>query len=68
MLFLYKGQVLSRILYVVPLLPLASDQWEALEAFHRVSLGVHLGVPRFTGNLGVLVEVQAFPLRLQAGV
>lgn len=59
MLLLYKGLVPSRLL-PLPLLSLAwpsGKRWKRFTGFHR---------SRFAGNLGVILEAQAFRLRLQS--
>lgn len=67
-LSLYKGLLLSRLLYALLLLSLAAPQRKALQAFHRVALCVYLGVPRYAGNTAVLVDAQEPSLQHQVKV
>lgn len=65
MLSLYKGLVLSQLLYAFPLLSLATSQWEALETFQRVALRVCLELPRYSDNAAVLGNAQELVLQHQ---
>lgn len=64
LLALYRGLILSRILYAVPLLNLGRPQIEQLEQFHRCALRLCLGLPRFSENVATLVEARENPISL----
>ncbi|KAG0431069.1 hypothetical protein HPB47_022129 [Ixodes persulcatus] len=64
LLALYRGLILSRILYAVPLLHFGRPQIQQLEQFHRCALRLCLGLPRFSGNVATLVEARENPISL----
>ncbi|KAM7281536.1 uncharacterized protein ISCGN_005804, partial [Ixodes scapularis] len=64
LLALYRGLILSRILYAVPLLNLGRHQIQQLEQFHRCALRLCLGLPRFSENVATLVEARENPISL----
>lgn len=53
-------------MYALLFSPLSPAQWEALEIFQPVTLRVCLEMLRFALNMGVLLEAQTYPSRLQA--
>lgn len=65
MLSLYKRLVLSRLLYALPLLSIATPRREALGTFHRVALSVCLGASHFVRNTAVLLDAEDSPFQLQ---
>lgn len=58
LLVLYRGLILSRMLYSLPIVTIRTHQMNTLERFHRVALRQCLGLPRFAGNTATLVEAQ----------
>lgn len=58
MLKMYRGLILSRLLYTLPLIKIARPQYNSLETFHRVALRFGLRVPFFSGHVSTLTEPQ----------
>ncbi|XP_040358547.1 uncharacterized protein LOC120843557 [Ixodes scapularis] len=66
LLTLYKGLILSRALYALPLLTLTENQWELLERMQRTALRVCLGVPRTASSRHTLNDAGVTTVRLAA--
>lgn len=58
LLTLYRGLILSRILYGTAAIRVGPYQLSCLERFHRVALRQCLELPHFAGNTATLVEVK----------
>lgn len=58
MLPLYRGLILSRLCYALPLLSLTACQERSIATFHRVALRLCLGLPSYAPNVATLVEAQ----------
>lgn len=67
MLRLYKGLVMSRMMYALPLINIAGPQWDSLERLHRVASRFCLGIPSFANNVTTITKAQEKPLRHHAG-
>lgn len=63
---LYKGLILSRALYALPLLKLSPTHWAQLEMAQRTALRVCLGVPRSANSRHTLNETGVTTVRLAA--
>ncbi|XP_042147069.1 uncharacterized protein LOC121836274 [Ixodes scapularis] len=63
---LYKGLILSRALYALPLLKLSPKHWAQLEMAQRTALRVCLGVPRGASSRHTLNETGVTTVRLAA--
>lgn len=57
MLTLFKGRVVSRVLYLLPLFFRTSVQWDQLETVQGVTFRVYLGILRCVRNAPTLVQV-----------
>lgn len=66
LLILYKGLILSRALYALPLLTITENQWELLERMQRTTLRVCLGVPRTASSRHTLNDAGVTTVRLAA--
>ncbi|KAM7297927.1 hypothetical protein ISCGN_023078 [Ixodes scapularis] len=66
LLTLYKGLILSRALYALPLLTLTENQWELLERMQRTALRVCLGVPCTASSRHTLNDAGVTTVRLAA--
>lgn len=66
MLYLYRSLIVSRLLYSLRLVFIASRQWELLDTFHCVTLRFCLDLPPYSPNIPTLVEAEGLPLCLQA--
>lgn len=66
MMTLYRGLIVNRIMYALPLLNLQQRQWTMLETFHRKAIRICLGLPTSSKNVPTLVEASDSPLQLQA--
>lgn len=66
MLTLYRGLIVNRILYSLPLLEILDSQWKTLETFHRNALRICLGLPRSSHNVSTIVEAGDSPLKTQS--
>lgn len=58
MLQLYRGLILSRLLYALPLIHLSNAQSAAIETLQRIALRFCLGLPRYSPNIPTLVEAK----------
>ncbi|KAM7306770.1 uncharacterized protein ISCGN_010436 [Ixodes scapularis] len=58
MLQLYRGLILSRLLYALPLIHLSNAQSAAIETLQRIALRFCLGLPRYSPNIPTLVEAR----------
>lgn len=55
---LYRGLILSRLLYALPLVHLGNAQSSAVETLQRVAVRLCLGLPRYSPNVPTLVEAR----------
>lgn len=63
---LYRRLIALRHLYTLPVVSIASRQWELPETLLRVALRHCLGLPSYATNIPALVEAKDSPLHLQA--
>lgn len=54
----YKGLILSRLHYHLPILKTGRPQWECIESLHRAVLRFSLEVLSYTGNTVTLTEAR----------
>lgn len=65
LLQLYKGLIMSRLLYSLPLLAIGRAQIRELDTFHRIALRSCLGLPPSAENIATLVSSEEWPLSLR---
>ncbi|KAG0427399.1 hypothetical protein HPB47_025545, partial [Ixodes persulcatus] len=58
MMQLYRGLILSRLQYALPLVRTSNTQSSAIETLQRVSARLCLGLPRYSPNTPTLVEAR----------